>query len=121
MPKLFGVDIATILAKELGPGLLPVTLIVVTAGVRGSDLSAGTNPSSKSINGKGFIESYEDSDIDGTLIQSGDRKITLIANTFEGYPVPVQGNKITIEGSTYLITKPVKRDPAAATYTCQVQ
>lgn len=120
MPILFGVDIAGIIAKEIGPGLLDAVLIVVTAGARGSNPTSGTNPTEKSIGGKGFIEDYRDKDIDGTLVKKGDRKITLIANTFPGLPIPVQGNKITIENATYTITGPVKRDPAAATYTCQV-
>lgn len=119
MAELFGIDIAGIIAQEIGPGVLPATLIVVTAGTRDTNnLSAGTQPTENSIPGRGFQEDYDDNQIDGTLIQEGDRRITLIANTFAGRPVPKTGDKITIEGATYNILK-VRRDPAAATYVCQ--
>lgn len=120
MPDLFGIDIAGIIAAEIGPGLLPATLIVVTPGTRSSaNLSGGTQPTEESFSGKGFIEDYSDRHIKEGLVEKNDRKITLIAKTFTGNPIPKLGHKITIEGSTYKIVGPVKRDPAAATYTCQ--
>lgn len=118
MPNLFGIDIAGIIAQEIGPGVLDATLIVVTPGTRSTNSTAGTNPTTVSISGKGFIEDYEDNQIDGTLVKKGDRRITLIANTFAGLPVPKSNDKIEIENATYTIQR-VKRDPAAATYTCQ--
>lgn len=119
MPNLFGIDIAGLLAQEIGPGVLPAILIVVTPGTRDPlNPTSGVRPTEVSITGRGFIEDYEDREIDGTLVKDGDRKITLIANTFPNQPVPKSEDKITIEGTTYII-KRVARDPAAATYTCQ--
>jgi len=118
MPELFGLDIAGIIGDEIGPGVLPATLIKVTPGVRDvNDLTSGINPTEQSFDGRGFIDSYSDSQIDGTLIKIGDRKITLIGSTFEAIPEPT--DKITIEGLTHRIVNPIKRDPAAATYECQ--
>jgi hypothetical protein len=119
MPDLFGVDIAGIIASEIGPGVLPAILIKVTPGIRGADSTAGINPSEQSFTGRGVIEEYMDDQIDGTLIKKGDRKVILITNTFAGLPVPEPTDKIIIESMNLIIVNPVKRDPAAATYTCQ--
>jgi hypothetical protein len=119
MPDLFGVDIAGIIASEIGPGVLPATLIKVTPGIRGTDSTAGINPSEQIFTGRGVIEEYMDDQIDGTLIKKGDRKVILITNTFAGLPIPEPTDKIIIESMNLIIVNPVKRDPAAATYTCQ--
>lgn len=69
----------------------------------------------------GFIDEYLDKEIDGTLIQVGDRKILLLGNTIAGGTVvPQQHDKITIEGQVHTIIR-VTRDPDAATYTCQTR
>lgn len=118
---LFGVDIASIVAREIGPGLLDATLTVVTSGDRDvANPTLGQAKTEIQHTGKGFIEDYTDSQKDNTLIQKTDRKVILIANTFEERPVPKTADKITIEGTTYNVVK-VKRDPAAATYICQVR
>jgi len=116
---LFGTDIAAIVNQAIAPGLLDCTLIVVAKGARPSDPTAPRPTVETPITGKGFTEEYSDKLIDGTRIRAGDKKIMLIANSFAGLPVPKQGDKITIEGSTFEIVGSVKRDPAAATYTCQ--
>lgn len=122
MPELFGIDIAGIIAQEVGPGVLPATLIVVTPGTRLlGNPTGGTQPTRTSIpGGRGLIDDYTDDQIDGTLVQEGDRIVTLIANTFPGLPVPKPNDEVTIENGTYKIIR-VKRDTAAATYTCQVR
>ena len=121
MANLFGIDIAGIVAQEIGPGLLPATLIQVRNGVRTpGNLTGGTNPTENNIGGRGVISDYADSQINGTLIKKGDRQVLLIANTFPGKPVPVPDDKVIIENLTYNIVA-VKRDPAAATYKCQVR
>ena len=119
MPNLFGQDIAGIIAREIGPGVLPATLTKVAAGNRNAtNPTAGRALTESTFRGRGFIDEYETSKIDGTRIQQGDRRITLIANTFPGQPVPTSGDKIAIENETYTIVS-VRRDPAAATYDCQ--
>lgn len=120
--KLFGIDIAGIINQEIGPGVLDLTLIKVTSGTRtGGQLSAGTNPTTANTAGKGFIEDYSERQIDGTTVKRGDRRVVIIGNSLSsGSVIPAVGDQVTIEGATYEVVN-IMRDPAAATYTCQVR
>lgn len=122
MGKLFGVNISKLIADEVGPGVLPATLIRVTAGTRTTgNLSGGTNPTDKSFNCRGFIDEQGVRNVDGTLVENGTKKVVLIGDTISGGAVaPSVGDKVKIEGTTYQI-KAVDRDPAAATYTLVVR
>lgn len=120
MPELFGIDIAALVAQEIGPGLKDVTLSVVTPGIRNpNEPTAGVNSTIVSHIGKGVVLDYEDSEVDGTIVQRGDRQVLLIADTFPNV-VPSTTDRITAEGRTYNVIN-IERDPAAATYTCQVR
>jgi len=66
------------------------------------------------------VSDYRAGQIDGTLIQKGDRKVLLIAESGSAALVPSSGDRITVEGATYFIVS-VGRDPAVATYPCQVR
>jgi len=128
-PNIFGANIAAQIAKGLGPLMLPATLIKKTAGTRGAGvLTEGRNvgDSTTSYACKGFVDEYKQSHLGAgagregaTLIQEGDRKITLLGGTLPDAIDPAPGDLITIEGETYTIAGPVKRDPAAATFECQ--
>lgn len=121
MPKLFGVDIQSLVAKNIGPGVFPITLIQVTKGVRTpGSLTRGTNSTEVPVTGKGFEDSYSDHHISNTSTKESDRKITLIWGTFpSGTAAPKNGDKVVSDGVTYLIAKDgVTRDPASATFTC---
>lgn len=121
MPNLFGVDIAGIIGKELGPNLLAVTLIKYTTGTRTTgNLTGGVQPTSTSYTARGFIADYLDREIDGSLIVTGDRKVGILGATVLSDAVPAPGDKVTVESVTYNIVR-VKRDPAAAYYNCQVR
>lgn len=121
MPNLFGIDIAGIIGNELGPSLLPATLIKVTASTRTpGSLTSGMNPTSLNYSVRGILSDYEDHQINGTLIVKGDKQVLLLGATIAGGQIPVAGDRVIIEGNTYNIIK-VSRDPAAATYTCQVR
>lgn len=119
---LFGIDIAGIIDQEMSAGLLDLTLIKITPGTRTvGQLTAGTNPTSASTAGKGIIDDYQDRQINETTIKRGDRRVLIIGNSLSGGAViPEAGDQVTIEGATYEIVG-VERDPAAATYTCQVR
>ena len=120
--KLFGVDIAGIIKREIGPGVLPAQLIKITQAPRNS-----ANPSKKVApievrhKCKGIVGNYRDTVRGGSLVRAGDRKITLIAGFLAEGVVPEPQDQIFIEGDTYTIVGPVNRDPAGATYTCQVR
>ncbi len=122
--NLFGINLGNIIAAELGPLMLDAQLIVPGAPAAidpANPLADRRTGTDTTIPGKGFIDEYNDFAIDGTNILRGDRKITLIADTFAGSPVPTNSNRISIEGNTYQIIGDVRRDPAAATYTCQAR
>ncbi len=121
-PSLFGVPIAKVLASAMGAGLLPATLIRKTAGTRTPGaLTGGQNDgdTTATYSCRGFIDSYSQRHAKGSLIQEGDRKITLLGGTLPDTIDPQPGDQITIEGGTYTIVGPVDRDPAAATFECQ--
>lgn len=128
-PTLFGVNLSKIMASAMGPGLLAATLIRKTQGTRApGSLTAGRNngDSSDSYSCRGFVDEYRQrhkgaasGGREPSLIQEGDRKITLLGGTLPDNIDPRPGDKITIEGATYTVIGPVKRDPAAATFECQ--
>lgn len=121
MPSLFGIDIAGIIGDNLGPGLLPATLIKVTPGTRTpGSLTGGANATTASYSARGILVEYDDKEIDGTLVVKGDKQVLLLGATIASSKIPVPGDSVTIEGYTYNIIK-VSRDPAAATYSCQVR
>ncbi len=119
--KLFGVDIAALLKKNMATGLLPVKLIKETPGARdAANLTAGQPLVPKSYNCRGFTEEYKLSEVDGTTIQRGDKKILILGDTLPKGILPVANDRVECEKITYVIVG-VGRDPAAATYTCQVR
>jgi len=123
MPRLFGLDIAKIINDEIAGagGVLDATLIQVTPGRRSATNPAGgTNPVVRSRRAKGFIDDYAERQIAETIVQTGDRRIILLGASIQGGAVPTPGDRIMIEGDSYQVIR-VMRDPAAATYTCQVR
>lgn len=126
MPNLFGIDIAGILNSALGSSgpapLLPATLSKIIEGDRDpDDLAAGPERTSSDYTATGMISSYSASKIDGTIIQANDREVMLLGASIEDGAIPEMGDRITIEGEEYVIVGIPDRDPAAATYTCQVR
>lgn len=118
MPDIFGVDLAGIMADELGPLVFDQTLIVVTD-------TRDPNNSTKRIKSevrhtcKGFIDVFDDGMINGTTIKFSDRKIVILGGTLPVGVVPTSGDMIVAEGQTFTITEGgVRRDPAGATYEC---
>lgn len=117
-PDIFGVNIAGELNKALGPLVFDLTLTVVTPSTR-DDITDGTQPTTTNYTVKGFVDDYKERQIDGTIIQEGDQKITLLGGSL-GSIVPKPNDKITAETRTKTIID-VERDPAGATYLCQVR
>ena len=122
MPDLFDVDIAGLVDEYISPGLLPAKLIQTVPGADDpTKLTGTTAPTITSTDGRGVISDYNDNRFgSGSPIKKGDRQVLLIANSFIGKPVPIPDDQIFIESATYNIIA-VKRDPAAATYKCQVR
>lgn len=125
MAKLAGVDVPALINKEVGKVLgadpaYAMTLVRVTPGARGADITQGNNPTETSHACRGVMSDYAAVQIDGTLIKHGDRRILLLANSIAGLVVPKQHDKITAEGQTWRVVD-VTRDPVAATYELQVR
>lgn len=124
MPKLFGVDIASILNKELAPGLLNGKLFSATAGERDPlDPTAGPQDAVLTEHSfKGIINTYTDKEIDDELILKEDRKILMVALSINPAIVPETGMRVQMSDNpgTWIIVR-VTRDPASATYLCQAR
>lgn len=117
--KILGVDIAKEVHKAMSKDLLAATLTKTTLGDRTSgSLTSGKELTPTDYTARGFIDDYDDKRIDGTIVQKGDRLITLIGDSIASSVVPSVNDSITIEGQAYTIIR-VKRDPAAAVYECQ--
>ena len=104
--------------------MLDATLISVAAGTRTGNLTGGTNPTSTSYPCRGFIDTQAVRFRNGTLVRDGSKVVVLIGDTINnGNTAPKPGDQITIEGTTYTIPDDgeIDRDPAAATYTCEVR
>ncbi len=118
--ELFGVDIAGIVAREVGPGLLDAVLTRKTPGTRTpGNLTGGTNPVSTAHTAKG-IKSPLTSLRPDSIVEDAMAVVLLIGDTISPAAVPAEQDLISIEGTSYTIVQ-VARDPAAATYTCQVK
>jgi len=116
---LFSVNISGLIKEYIGPGVLDATLTKSTPGSRtAGQLTGGRNPTTATYACKGFIDEQARQDFDGTLTLDGQVVIVLIGDTIDGGSTKAEvGDRITIEGVTYMIDK-LDRDPAAATYTC---
>ena len=119
MPNIFGADIAGEINKALGPLVFSVTLIRATGGSRTSANLTEKKQTTSTVTGKGFVDDYDARLIDGTIIKRGDRKVVILGDSLGGV-VPVPNDQTTIEGETKTIIN-VTRDPAGATYECQVR
>lgn len=121
--KLFGVDISGLIHRNMSAGLVPITLKQTTPGTRSAtNPTAAPAPKTSTHSARGFQDAYTDSQIDGTLIERGDRRILLIGDSITPAAVPQPGDEITIQGETLtIVANGVSRDPAAATYTCQAR
>ena len=118
--RIAGIDVAKLVNKEVGGQLknAEIVLIKTTEGARATSTS-GRTITRTSFRGTGLVSDYDEHTINGTLVKAGDREITIFGDSLNGI-IPKKGDEITAEGSTYTIVR-VGRDPAAATYTCQVR
>lgn len=118
VPDIFKADIAGKIFEGLGHLVFDVTLIVVTPGTRGVSLTGGVQPTTESFVAKGFVSDYKEEQIDGSIIQRGDRMVVILGASLPANVVPKPNDKLIAEEKTGLIIN-VKRDPAGATYECQ--
>lgn len=115
---LFGVDIAGIVATNLGPGLLPVTITRQSAGARASgDLMGGRAKTPVVFLGaRGIWEDLPRTPPPGITFELNDRIALLLGDTIPEGGLPLRNDAIEIEGITLFMVQPLSRDPAAAAY-----
>ncbi len=119
MPDIFRADIAGEIYKGFKGQVFDVVLTKVVPGVRTpGSLTAGTNPVETGYTGEGFVDDYKEYQIDGTIIQRGDRKVVIFGASLPSGVIPEVNDKNTAEGLVRTIVN-VERDPAGATYLCQ--
>lgn len=123
----YGVDIAGLVNEHLSPGLLPVTL------KKWGTQSSGTRPpgeltkppsraADSTHTAKGMISDFTPIEFQTSqLLEAGDRKVLLVAESITSPAEPGSGDVVTIEGGTYRVARVLKRDPAGATYVLQVR
>lgn len=119
-----GIDIAALVAEHIGPRMLPCVLYKaqpIPERDPDNPTAVPTAPDPVALKAQGFIVDFDPKEIDGTLIKTGDRKVTLIAGTIEGGAVPDGGDSVLIEGVRYHVHKVLSRDAAAATYVLQAR
>lgn len=119
--KLFGVDIAGLVARHVGPGLLDATIEREQQGTerQAGNLTGGLIKAAPASWGcKGFWEDFTGQPPPGVLIEANDRKAVLIGDSIPDAALPLKlDDKITIEGTSLFMVKVLNRDPAAAVYT----
>ncbi len=111
-------DIAGSLGRATRLGVTDATLYKVTSGTRTPGASgAGTNPSETTHTCRGYENTFDANQIDGTTVTVNDRMISLYAYTISTVAEPKPGDRIAIGGSTYRLIS-VGRDPAGVLYLC---
>jgi hypothetical protein len=126
------IDLVDATAKSLLGGELIVsaaTLTKFTPGTRtpGAE-NAGTNPTSVTYACEGIVQRFDAGMVDAdiaqgaiahkTIVRREDRRISLLIATLPADVEPKPGDKITIQGATYVILDGVERDPASFMFTC---
>lgn len=118
--NIFGVDLAGKIGRAFSSKVFDITLTKVEPGTRGGNLTGGTSPTEVEYTVKGFEDSYKESQIDGTLVQKGDRKFSIFGSSLPSGVVPEPNDTLTLAGNEWTIVEGgVKSDPARAVYECQ--
>lgn len=124
MPRLFGIDIAALVNRELAGagGVLDGRLTKVTPGSRTSgSLTGGTNPAEVVYDFKGFMENVSESRFAGQLQTVDGEVMSILGASLPTGVEPEVNDKATLEDRSYELVKLLRRDPAAALYEFEVE
>lgn len=114
---LFGVDIAGLIARNIGPGLLDATITRKIDGERTpGNLTGGKESTPATFPAKGIWEDLPKTPPAGVTFQLNDRIALLIGDTIPAGGIPQRNDAIEMEGLTLFVVQLLARDPAAATY-----
>jgi hypothetical protein len=116
--NMFGIDIANEVAIAFSGQLNTVTLTRENRGTYDETEDTYSGGAADSVfMSEGIVENYSNKMISDGLVTVKDRKITILAQPLT--TVPMEGDKISIEGQIFKVIGIAKRDPAEATYTIQ--
>jgi hypothetical protein len=117
MTSILEGEIAETIADALIDAAIPLDIVVTrsTPGV-GSDPADPPPPTLTDYACKGFTDVFSDSFLAGGLVQRGDIKVVVVADTLAIEPAP--GDQVTIRGKTYTVAD-VSADAALALYELQ--
>ena len=119
--ELFGLDIAQLVADNLGDSLPEGVLKKKVAGGRDPDDSTKQLPSTYTNHTcAAFRDDYDEGTLGATAIRREKSVISIIGDTIEGGVVPHKGDIINLEGEDWTIDGVPGRDPAGAVYECEV-
>ncbi len=124
MPKLFGIDIAALVNKELAGagGVLDGKLTKTAPSSRTSgSLTGGTNPKETTHDFKGFMEKVSESRFAGQLQTVDGEVMSILGASLPTGIEPEVNDKATLEGKEYELVKLLSRDPAAALFQFMVE
>lgn len=113
MTRLHGIDLGAVV-RASGGTMPAVTLHKVSvAALDPDDLAAGPGETIVDHVAQGFAEMFKSSEIDGTRVVRGDKKVILRAHTLADGVVVTAQDRVTVDGVEYSIVA-VTRDPAKA-------
>lgn len=106
--------------------VLSLELIKATSGTRTpGDVSGGTNATTTNYPCGGYVSVATIARLDGTLVSTGKKKISVLGATLPSGMQPFPGDQVVVnEGpyvGTYRITDMLEADPAAALFTVLAQ
>ena len=119
--KLFGVDLAKIVNKEIAGagGVLSGTLTKATAGARTpGNLTGGTNPTDATYAFKGFVETAGKRR-PGSTSASSTSTVSILGDSIT--VVPEVNDEANIDGIDWTLLELMKRDPAKALYVFKAE
>ena len=120
MPVLFNVDIADRINKALGPKLLGGTLTKRRIAERVPGQPKGDVRYDTTDHAfRGLIKTLTQRGRTGTSVNQPGQAVLVLGGSLPAGVIPARNDIITIEDQEFKITG-VHRDPAAATYTCEV-
>lgn len=114
-------DIAALVSDGLDAADLPLDLTLTRTTAGQSDPAQPWVPTQDTVTSyacRGFEDSYSAYYIANGLVQEGDRKIAVLAQSLSITPQP--GDQITSRGQTFTVIG-VKTDPARALWECQAR
>lgn len=127
MPNLFGLDIKSLVASTIGPGLVDAVLAKSTPGTYDiNDPAAGSNPTSTTASCKVVQSEWLQQTLEDSIVRRVSGEVVVILGTIASGAVPAIGDTLTFVDPTgssraFTVTSKVDVDPAGATATCVVQ